>query len=74
MVDEKKKLIGIWGYPDQDILQKAKLEYPQNKVIDLDINYNHPESGVLPDAYCRIMRNIIDNAVFLKDSIDLIIA
>ncbi len=69
-----KKITGIWGYPDPDILEKIKREYPENLIIDLDINYNNPSSGILPDAYCKIMKNIVDNAVEMKDDIELIIA
>ncbi len=69
-----KKLIGIWGYPHPDTLEKVKRTYPASEFIDLDINYNAPPSGILPDAYCRIMRNIVDNAINLKDRLDVIIA
>ncbi len=64
------RLVGIWGYPDPEILKK----YPDSEFIDLDINYNAPTSGILPDAYCRIMRNIVDNALFFRDRLDVIIA
>jgi len=69
-----KKLIGIWGYPAPDVLEDVKRKYPDNELIDLDINHNAPSSGVLPDAYCRIMRNIVDNAVYLRDRLDVIVA
>lgn len=69
-----KRLIGIWGYPAPDALEEAKRKYPDNDVVDLDISVGAPPSGVLPDAYCRIMRNIIDNALFLRDRLDVIIA
>lgn len=69
-----KRLIGIWGYPAPGAFEEAKRKYPDNDVVDLDISINAPSSGIIPDAYCRIMRNIIDNALFLRDRLDVIIA
>ncbi|HSA07718.1 MAG TPA: hypothetical protein P5556_11130 [Candidatus Gastranaerophilales bacterium] len=74
MKSENKKLIGIWGYPEPDILEKIKNKYPENKIIDLDINYNNPSSGILPDAYCRITKNMIDNSFAMKENLEVIIA
>ena len=71
---KNQRLIGIWGYPAPDILDKIRRQYPDNQVIDLDIDYGNPTSGILPEAYCRIMRNIIDNAVAMQDRLDVIIA
>ena len=72
--NKNKKLTGIWGYPAPGILGKIQEKYPDNEIIDLDINRNMPSSGILPDAYCRIMRNIIDNAFALRENLDVIIA
>lgn len=74
MKKDNKKIIGIWGYPEPKILEKIRQKYPENRVIDLDINYNSPDSGILPDAYCKIMKNIIDNSVAFKKDIDVILA
>ena len=69
-----KRIIGIWGYPDPIVLKKMQNEYLDHEFIDLDINFNFPSSNIHPDAYCRIISNIIDNAMHLKDKIDLIVA
>jgi hypothetical protein len=74
MKQPKDRLIGIWGYPNPQIINEIKDIYPKNTFIDLDINYNNPSSGLLPDAFCRIMKNIADNSIALKDRLDLIIA
>ena len=71
---KNKKLIGIWGYPAPDILEEIKTKYPENRIIDLDINYNVPSSGILPNAYCKIMKNIIDNSIAFRENLDVIIA
>lgn len=74
IINENKKAIGIWGYPDPDIFMQKKEDHPEHKIIDLDINYEAPNSGILPDAYCRIIRNIIDNSIALKNNLEVIIA
>lgn len=75
MTEEKQnRLIGIWGYPDPEVLDNIKIKYPDHEILDLDINYNYPSSNILPDAYCRIITNIIDNSLYLKDRLDLIVA
>lgn len=69
-----KKIIGIWGYPDPEIFLQIKKIYPHHKIIDLDVNYEMPNSGVIPDAYCRIIRNIIDNSIALKKNLEVVVA
>ena len=64
--------IGFWGYPAPDIVKKVKSEYPNAEWIDLDIDFNYPKTNILPESYCKIIRNIIDNTMYLKP--DLIIA
>jgi len=66
------KKIGFWGYPHPKIISEFKSKYPDADWIDLDIDFSYPKTNILPEAYCRIIRNIIDNAIFLKP--DLIIA
>ena len=64
--------IGFWGYPHPDIIKKTKEDYPNAEWIDLDIDFYYPKTNILPESYCKIIRNIIDNAMFLKP--DLILA
>ena len=68
----KIKTIGFWGYPDPDIICEYKSGYPDAEWIDLDIDFSYPKTNILPESYCKIIRNIIDNTVYLKP--DLIIA
>lgn len=67
-------LIGFWGYPDPEIIAKLKSEHPDATWIDLDVDFNYPDTNILPDAYCKIIKNVINNAVYLKDDIIKIIA
>ena len=64
--------IGFWGYPDPDIVKKVKQDYPNAEWIDLDIDFYYPKTNILPESYCKIIKNIIDNTVYLKP--DLIVA
>lgn len=64
--------IGFWGYPHPDIINQTKKDYPNAEWIDLDIDFAYPKTNILPESYCKIIRNIIDNALYLKP--DLILA
>ena len=65
------KKIGFWGYPPPDIIKETKAKYPDAEWIDLDIDFNYPKTSLLPDACCKIIRNIIDNAHYIKPDIIL---
>ena len=71
---KNQKAIGIWGYPDPEIFLQIRKKYPLHEIIDLDINYKMPSSNILPNAYCRIIKNIIDNALALKENLEIIVA
>ena len=66
--------IGFWGYPKPEIIQEYKLNYPNAEWIDLDIDYNYPDVKFTPDAYCVIIKNICNNAFYLKDRLITILA
>lgn len=69
-----KNKIGIWGYPDPAVLNKIISSHPGHSIIDLDINYNKPATEILPDTSCKIIKNIVDNAIGLKDELKVIVA
>jgi hypothetical protein len=62
--------IGFWGYPNPEIVNELEKENPE--WIDLDIDFKYPKTNILPNAYCKIIKNIIDNAIYLKP--DIIVA
>lgn len=70
----EKKLIGFWGYPHPETIKEYKNLYPHAKWLDLDIDFEHPDVKILPDAYCKIIKNIINNAFYYRDSLVKIIA
>ncbi len=69
-----KNIIGFWGYIEPEIVKEYKTLYPNALWVDLDVGYNYPEIKILPDAYCKIIKNIFDNAFYLKDELIIILA
>ena len=70
-MDEIKK-IGFWGYPEPKVINEYKTKYPNAEWIDLDVDLGAPKTNILPESYCKIIKNITDNSMFMKP--DLIIA
>ena len=68
----KHAKIGFWGYPNPKIVKEIKNKFPNAEWIDLDIDFKYPKTNILPESYCKIIRNIIDNTIFIKP--DLVIA
>jgi len=58
--------IGFWGYPNPDVVKKIKNEYGDAEWIDLDVDFGNPRTSVLPESYCKIIKNIIDNSMAIK--------
>lgn len=54
--------IGFWGYPDPDITEKIKNDYPQAEWVDLDLDLGNQDKNILPESYCKIIKNIINNS------------
>ena len=70
-MNEVKK-IGFWGYPAPEVINEYKIKYPNAEWIDLDIDFGATKTNILPESYCKIIRNIIDNSLNIKP--DVIIA
>lgn len=67
-------LIGYWGCPPREIINRYARMHPFDSFVDLDIDMGAPQTGIAPDAYCQIITNIIDNAIHLKNELRVIIA
>lgn len=63
---KKYETIGFWGYPTPSVTKEIKQKYPNAKWIDLDVDFNFPKTNILPESYCKIIRNIVDNTIYLK--------
>ena len=69
-----KDIIAFWGYIPESIVLKYKEKYAGATWVDLDVNTCAPELSIIPEASCRIIKNILDNAFNLKDRIIEILA
>ena len=69
-----KDIIAFWGYPRNEIIDKTKGIYKDASWVDLDIDYGYPDLKFIPDNYCTIIKNIYNNAFYLKDRIIKILA
>lgn len=71
---KQRKFIGYWGCPPRQVMEQIGRKHPYDEFLDLDVDMNAPSSGLIPDAYCQIITNIVDNAVHLRDDLRVIIA
>lgn len=62
----EREKIGFWGYPDPQVTEETKKEYPNAEWIDLDIDFGYPDLNLLPESYCKIIKNIINNSLAIK--------
>lgn len=69
-----KNTIAFWGYPHPELIKKTKEQYKDAKWLDLDVDYGAPKNSILPENYCSIIKNILNNALYYKDDIIKIIA
>lgn len=74
IIKDNSQIIGFWGYPNPKIVSELKKEYPNVEWFDLDIDFKFSETNILPDAYCKIIKNIINNAIYFKKNIIKIVA
>ena len=56
-----KDIIAFWGYVPENIVLDYKEKYPGATWVDLDVNTGAPELSIIPEASCRIIKNILDN-------------
>ena len=69
-----KNIIGFWGYPHPELINKYKAKYPSAVWVDFDIDYGFEKTDILPESYCAIIKNIINSAFHFKDELLVILA
>ncbi len=74
IIEPMKDIIGFWGYPHPDLIKQYKTKYPNANWVDLDIDFNYSKTNILPEAYCSIIKNIFNNAFYLKEKLITILA
>jgi len=67
------RIVGFYGNPPRDILVEKSLEH-EAPLVDLDVALGASDSGILPEAYCRVARTVMDNAVALKSILVEVVA
>jgi hypothetical protein len=67
------RFIGFFGAPSAADLKSAADRY-QLPFVDLDIYYGAPATHRVPDAFCHIIRNCVDNAVALGPRLAAVVA
>ncbi len=73
VVARHDRVIGFYGTPSRQALEEAKARFGVG-FVDLDVYYGAPASKLLPDAYCHIIRNCVDNAVALGGRLACVVA
>ena len=71
-----KNKIGFWGYPHPEVVKRVKSEHPDALWFDLDFDFSDivPDSNILPESYCKIIKQIINNSLYYRDEIIKIVA
>jgi len=73
LIESGDNLIGYWGFPERSVIEKYKKKYG-SKFIDLDEDLGFPDVNIIPEAFCQIITNIINNAIALRNRIKVILA
>ena len=71
-----KNKIGFWGYPHPQTIKRIKQQYPDAQWFDLDFDFSDkvPDFNILPESYCKIIKQIINNSIYFRDDLIKIIA
>ena len=68
-------VIGYFGFPRRKVLREARERFgAELPLVDLDVDRGAPDSGVLPSTTCRIVANIVDNALSLGGALAAVVA
>jgi hypothetical protein len=68
-------VIGYFGFPRRAVLRETRERFgPDLPLVDLDVDRGAPDSGILPATTCRIVANIVDNAMQLRGSLAAVVA
>ncbi|MBN1164629.1 MAG: hypothetical protein JXB45_08625 [Candidatus Krumholzibacteriota bacterium] len=75
MVPAPENIIGYYGFPRREDIRLARERYGCHlPLVDLDVYQGAPDSGLLGTTTCRIISNIVDNAVFYSRRLSAVIA
>jgi hypothetical protein len=69
-----KRALGFWGAPPRAALEEAAARHPGTPWLDLDVFHGAPRSRAVPNAFCHIIRNCVDNALAAAPALDCVVA
>ena len=69
-----ERVLGFWGIPPRRALEAAAARFPGLGFYDLDVHHGAAAHRRVPDAYCHIIRNCVDNALALGPSLACVVA
>jgi hypothetical protein len=69
-----RRALGFWGAPPREALEEAAARHPGAPWLDLDVFHGAPRSRAVPDAFCHIIRNCVDNALAAAPALDCVVA
>lgn len=72
---KSKKLIGYYGFPGRSVLRSVRERFGRDlELVDLDVARSAPDSRIIQSTTCRIIANIVDNAIELSNKLVAIVA
>lgn len=74
VVASNQPVIGFWGSPPRAELKWASAQYGNLEFFDLDVYYGVESTRIIPDAFCHIIRNCVDNAIALGPLLKCVVA
>jgi hypothetical protein len=74
IIESGEPVLGFWGVPPRDALERTAARFDDLPYFDLDVFRGAPASQILPDAFCHIIRNCVDNALALGPRLSAVVA
>ena len=74
LIKSGRRALGFWGAPPRAALEAAAAAHPGAPWLDLDVFRGAPRSRAVPDAFCHIIRNCVENAVAAALALECVVA
>jgi hypothetical protein len=74
VIESGEPVLGFWGVPPRDVLEQTAARFGDLPYFDLDVFRGAPASQTLPEAFCHIIRNCVDNALALGSQLRAVVA
>lgn len=74
ILERGEPVLGFWGAPPREVLEQTAARFDDRPYFDLDVFRGAPSTRTLPDAFCHIIRNCVDNALALGPLLEAVVA